>query len=95
MRETEARAGRFLDLLLRQNRKHRKILRRMRETETGGAGKLDLLLRHGEYREILYELRQQKAGSGAAHQMRQMRMGTGRYDEYSEVLPELRRSYRR
>ena len=45
MRETETRAGRFLDLLLRQNRKYRKILRGMRETETGGTGKLDLLLR--------------------------------------------------
>ena len=58
MWETEARAGRFLDLLLRQDWKYRKILCGMRETETRGAGKLDLLLRHGEYREILYELRQ-------------------------------------
>ena len=93
MRKTETRARRLLDVLLRKDGKYGKILCRMRETQAPGTGNLDLLLRHGQYREILYELRQQKAGSGAAHQMRQMRLGTGRYDKYPEILPQLRRPH--
>ena len=55
-----------------------------------GGGQLDLFMRYGEYRKVLYELRSEEAGEEDAVSLQQVRMGTGRSGESTEILPGVR-----
>lgn len=51
-----------MDLLLRSDRKYRKILRGLRQAKAGSCRKLEMLLRNDSYRKVLSGMRKAQAG---------------------------------